>query len=155
MKEKLTVSNYPLKPTTVEEDEQLEKVKEERRLDLQISNLSQDATHGPHPTATSGTPSTSPSHVESKTKQASTSSKDPKTLSQDVRLLGSRSYEFVDIDQCLLYPQLEVTTRSQARQQITLLQDVVRKLKHHFNLMFDQLYQFKVKYVFESGVSFF
>ena len=144
MKEKLTVSNYPLKPTTVEEDEQLEKVKEERRLDLEISNLSQDATHGPHPTASSGTPSTSPSHVESKTKQTSTSSKDPKNLSQDVRLLGSRSYEFVDIDQCLLYPQLEVTTRSQARQQITLLQDVVRKLKHHFNLMFDQLYQFKV-----------
>ena len=40
----------------------------------------------------------------------------------DVRLLGSRSFEFIDIAACLLFPQLEVTTRAQARQQIILLQ---------------------------------
>ena len=64
-------------------------------------------------------------------------------MCSDVRLLGSRSYEFMDISSCLLYPQLEVTTRTQARQQIILLQDVVRKLKRQFNVMFDELYQFK------------
>jgi len=40
----------------------------------------------------------------------------------DVRLLGSRSYEFIDMSSCFLYPQLDVTTRIQARQQIVLLQ---------------------------------
>ncbi len=42
--------------------------------------------------------------------------------SVDVRLLGSRSYEFIDVSLCYLYPQLDVTTRIQARQQIVLLQ---------------------------------
>lgn len=42
--------------------------------------------------------------------------------SVDVRLLGSRSYEFIDVSSCFLYPQLDVTTRIQARQQIVLLQ---------------------------------
>ena len=36
-----------------------------------------------------------------------------------------------------------MTTRSQAKQQIILLQEVVRKLKRHFNEIFDQLYDFK------------
>ena len=40
----------------------------------------------------------------------------------DERLFGSRSYEFVDVSECMLYSQLEVTTRSQAKQQIILLQ---------------------------------
>ena len=61
----------------------------------------------------------------------------------DERLFGSRSYEFVDVASCLLYSQLEVTTRSQAKQQIVLLQEVVRKLKGHFNGIFDELYEFK------------
>ena len=152
MKEKLTVSNYPLKPTTIEEDDQLECVKEERRLALEISGTSQD----PNVTSAQGSSSSSvplatavPSanNTESKIKPKQGSmGKDAKievNAPQDVRLLGSRSYEFVDISSCLLYPQLEVTTRSQARQQIILLQEVVRKLKHHFNIMFDELYQLK------------
>jgi hypothetical protein len=45
----------------------------------------------------------------------------------DFRLHGSRSYEFIDISACYLYPQLEVTTRGQARQQIILLQVLTLK----------------------------
>ena len=62
---------------------------------------------------------------------------------QDERILGSRSYEFVDVASCMLYSQLEVTTRAQSKQQIILLQEVVRKLKRHFNEEFDELYAFK------------
>ena len=40
----------------------------------------------------------------------------------DERLFGSRSYLFVNVSECMLYSQLEVTTRSQAKQQIILLQ---------------------------------
>lgn len=40
----------------------------------------------------------------------------------DLRLLGSRSYEFVDVQSSYLYSPLEVTTRNQAKQQIILLQ---------------------------------
>ena len=45
----------------------------------------------------------------------------------------------------MLYSQLEVTTRAQAKQQIILLQEVVRKLKNHFNKEFDLLYDFKTE----------
>ena len=152
MNEKLTVSNYPLKPTTTEDDDRLEKVKEERRLALEIAGTSQEATTVANATVSPTSsvplsPATSAINTDSRVMaKQSSSNKEAKMeghSSQDVRLLGSRSYEFVDISRCLLYPQLEVTTRSQARQQIILLQDVVRKLKHHFNIMFDELYQFK------------
>ena len=43
----------------------------------------------------------------------------------------------------MLYSQTEVTTRSQAKQQIILLEEIVRKLKRHFNEKFDELYTFK------------
>ena len=61
----------------------------------------------------------------------------------DERIFGSRSYEFVDVESCMLYSQTEVTTRSQAKQQIILLEEIVRKLKRHFNEKFDELYTFK------------
>ena len=149
MKDKLTVSNYPLKPTTMEEDELLEQVKEERRLALEISGTSNDnSTHSrslASPVPLSGASGGNPSSGSNAAKQSMVGKELEQDIQtpQDVRLLGSRSYEFIDISSCLLYPQLEVTTRSQARQQIILLQDVVRKLKHEFNIMFDDLYQFK------------
>ena len=37
---------------------------------------------------------------------------------------GSLSHLYLDLKGCLLYPQVEVTTRTQAKQQITLLQVV-------------------------------
>merc|ERR1719259_1148705 len=56
---------------------------------------------------------------------------------------GSLSHLYLDLKGCLLYRQVEVTTRTQAKQQITLLQDVVRQLKHYFNRQFDALFQLK------------
>ena len=48
----------------------------------------------------------------------------------DERLFGSRSYEFVDVSECMLYSQLEVTTRAQAQQQMILLEVSFRFLKN-------------------------
>ena len=41
---------------------------------------------------------------------------------EEAGMEGSLSHLYVDVKSCLLYRQVEVTTRIQARQQITLLQ---------------------------------
>lgn len=140
MDSSFVVRNYPLMPLTDEEKENLQTVKAERELDLQVRELTQDITGdqclgtsvtGGGPMTSDGTlgiPAT-PSARISSAKGGSYRSNSPKT-SRTVDLIyskayqrfhGSRSYEFLDIKQFLLLHQLEVTTRRQIRQQIVLL----------------------------------
>lgn len=124
IQEIISVANYPMVPMDNQELDTLEEVMAERKLSKEVSKTAEFVTGA-----------------------APRLPKDPAKPKEegdvDERLFGSRSYEFVDVASCLLYSQLEVTTRSQAKQQIVLLQEVVRKLKGHFNGIFDELYEFK------------
>ena len=115
------MANYPMAPMTFEEQDSLEEVLKERELSQKVFNTAGELT--------GNVPSLPP--------------KPGKQGDFDERIFGSRSYEFVDVASCMLYSQTEVTTRSQAKQQIILLEEIVRKLKRHFNAEFDKLYSFK------------
>lgn len=101
--ELISVANYPMVPMTFEEMDALEEVLAERKLSKEIAKASGDL-HGnvPQLPPIPGRPT------------------GPDAL--DERILGSKSYEFVDVSACMPFSQLEVTTRSQAKQQIILLQ---------------------------------
>ncbi len=116
---------------TFDEIDELDTVMEERKLALEVAK---NATPGPM----TQTPR------ESSTNSANSMAVYDQ-LQKDFRLFGSRSYEFVDVASCMLYSQMEVTTRTQARQQIVLLQEVVRNLKMHFNKGFDEQYKLKAE----------
>lgn len=122
IQEVISVANYPMAPMTFEEMDTLEEVLAERKLSKEVSKVAHDIT-GNVPQLPLE-PGKNPDDV-------------------DERVFGSRSYEFVDVASCMLYSQLEVTTRIQAKQQMILLEEVVRKLKSHFNQQFDKLYTFK------------
>ncbi len=86
----ISVANYPMAPMTFEEMDQLEEVLNERKLDKDVSKVANDVTGivAQLPLA----PGKNPGDF-------------------DERIFGSRSYEFVDVASCMLYSQLEVTTR--------------------------------------------
>ena len=109
-------------PMTFEEQDTLEEVLKERELSKKVFSTAGELT--------GNVPSLPPRP-----------GKPPEEF--DERMFGSRSYEFVDVESCMLYSQTEVTTRAQAKQQIILLEEIVRKLKRHFNEKFDALYAFK------------
>ena len=122
IQDQITVQNYPMAPMTFEEQDTLEEVLKERELSKKVFSTAGELT--------GNVPSLPPK-----------ANKAPEEF--DERIFGSRSYEFVDVESCMLYSQTEVTTRSQAKQQIILLEEIVRKLKRHFNEKFDELYTFK------------
>ena len=146
------MSNYPLLPLTMDETDELEAVREERRLALQVASATRQLRGVPTgPTAVPNAPG-SPRSKDGSPRMTSPATEGtaglPKDAAEavdeeapdkgggvagsgfsDLRLLGSRSHEFVDVASCLLYPQLEVTTRSQARQQVILLQVITSHRK--------------------------
>ena len=160
------MSNYPLTPMTMQDLEDLNQVKDERRLALQVQGCTQDMDQkdqspanlanvgGGEMEKVPGTPyskvgsphspeSRSPKPSSPRTPSASRTRRlsnvpDNKVMNNDSvdtsvvnggstdgyepRLMGSLSYKYVDVKSNMLHPQLEVTTRIQARQQILLLQ---------------------------------
>jgi hypothetical protein len=127
IREMITVANYPMAPMDFEEQDNLEEVLEERKLSKEVFCVSGDLIGGvpqlPKSETSGVTPrdggkmSTVSGSVNNGVVKNSKLHQD-----NDNRLFGSRSYEFVDVASSMLYSQLEVTTRSQARQQIILLQ---------------------------------
>ena len=88
-------------PMTIQEQDDLEAVLSERKLSKKVFDVAGDLCGS----------------VSQLPLAPGKSEKD-----MDERLFGSRSYLFVNVSECMLYSQLEVTTRSQAKQQIILLQ---------------------------------
>ena len=96
------MANYPMAPMTFDEQDALEEVLKERELSQKVFSTAGELT--------GNVPSLPP--------------KPGKKGDFDERIFGSRSYEFVDVESCMLYSQTEVTTRSQAKQQIILLEEI-------------------------------
>ena len=132
------VHNFPLLAATEEQERKLKEAKEERRLEM-VLNRDTAELRGQGSSATSarssavGSPRPAAGELQGEGEQGEAK----------WELLGSRSYLYVDIEACLLIPQLDITTQKQSQQQIVLLKDVVRQLKKYFNAKFDALFQEK------------
>ncbi len=112
IKESITVRNYPMTPMTFDEVDELQEVLNERKLALEVAKAASETITTPRERERSASISSSHQNQQAALQK----------LQNDNRLFGSRSYEFVDVSSCMLYSQLEVTTKTQAKQQIVLLQ---------------------------------
>ena len=140
------VNNFPLLSASEEQERKLKDVREERRLEMTLAKDTAEL-RGQGSSANSARSSVNPCSPRPGSPGPAVGGEEGEQEGQGEEarweLLGSRSYLYVDIDSCLLIPQLEITTQKQSQQQIILLRDVVRQLKKYFNAKFDSLFQEK------------
>ena len=142
------MNNFPLLVPTEEQERKLAEAREERRVEIALAKDTADlrgqASNSNSARSSVNNAASPSSRSASPALEADTSSGGQQGDEQTKwEMLGSRSYLYVDIEACLLIPQLEITTQKQSQQQIILLREVVRQLKRFFNTRFDELFQNK------------
>ncbi|XP_022540288.2 cilia- and flagella-associated protein 43 isoform X1 [Astyanax mexicanus] len=120
------VQNYPMKERTAKELEELHRVETIRQTELSESNLQQE---------TSEEKSKPPVEGEEKDEAEG-------DAAQSLALTGSLSPQCGGFNP-YLYSQISIQTREQKLNQITLLQDVIYKVKTAFNEEFEAVYKQK------------
>ncbi|XP_062375052.1 cilia- and flagella-associated protein 43 [Sardina pilchardus] len=120
------VKNYPMRERTQKELDELLRVENMRKIELADSNLQQEILEHRAPVLTE--------HDEDEEEEGSEA--------ESVALCGSLSAQYGGT-QPLLHSQFNLHIREQKINQITLLQDVIYKVKSAFNKEFDGVYRQK------------
>ena len=140
----ILVSNYPLLPLPEEHVQALEKALAERKLQLEIEDYSDHLSSIPIDTLptprSAGVESPQPGRMTPMSFSRNTASADshgrsvkgsgdtrggsPEKFESErkYRFMGSQSHKFIDIEECCLIDQRDVTTKIQTEVQILLIQ---------------------------------
>uniref|UniRef100_A0A8C5LP26 Cilia- and flagella-associated protein 43 n=1 Tax=Jaculus jaculus TaxID=51337 RepID=A0A8C5LP26_JACJA len=142
------VENFPMRPRTNEELEELQKVLQQKKIEAECLKLRQEIVE-----VQSAITSVKKHHEEDDEED-----EDEEKIAKDTNLpnylLGSLSPEF-GVDTSLLSSQLELHSREEKVNQIILLKDIIHKVKTAFNAEFDTAFkqkEFEITRVKERNV---
>ncbi|XP_034352806.1 cilia- and flagella-associated protein 43 isoform X1 [Arvicanthis niloticus] len=130
------VDNFPMKERTEEELQELSKVMQQKKTEIECLKLRKEIVEA------QSTATMVKEHREEEDEEEEDEEKAVKTTSLPNYLLGSLSTDF-GADTSLLTSQLELHSREEKINQIILLKDIIYNIKKTFNSEFDAAYRQK------------
>uniref|UniRef100_A0A8C5UTN9 Cilia- and flagella-associated protein 43 n=1 Tax=Microcebus murinus TaxID=30608 RepID=A0A8C5UTN9_MICMU len=131
------VENFPMKERTVEEQKELERILEQKRIEAECLKLRKEIVE------VHSAINLVKNHAEEEDEEEDDEDKRAKNANLPNYLLGSLSTDF-GVDTSLLTSQLELHSKEEKINQIILLKDMIYKVKTAFNSEFDAAYKHKV-----------